>query len=403
MNARMLGTASVVLNVGMLVLAGVVFRTRPAPDFSPLPPNASDEPAASRPKEHRASAPPPPVKAITWSDIESPDYKVYMARLRAIGCPEVTIREVIVARVNRNCAQKRGAIRRGGEEFVYWRPDRGYESQPDYYPKLRLERAAMQERHALLVDLLGVDPNEELRRESGTYDYLEWQYDFLAGDKRDRARDLQESYLDLQRELYPTNRSSPAVRRQLRELFQKRLAELATFLTPQELEEYNLRSSHAAEAVRHLLDGFEPTATEFKEIFYLRQKRDAALALLDPGDPDAVAAYQQARAETDAEIKTLLGPERYARYRRAQDPAYKLLTHLAEARDLPPDTAERAYDIKELLESTSRRIATDSSLAPEDRNAALNKAHDEGQAALIKLMGEKNLRLYAARGGYWVR
>src|SRR5580765_6134617 len=37
---------------------------------------------------------------FTWSEIESPEYRTYIANLRRAGCPEKTIRDIIVADVN---------------------------------------------------------------------------------------------------------------------------------------------------------------------------------------------------------------------------------------------------------------------------------------------------------------
>lgn len=409
MKTRIIGFVSVLLNLALLAAAGIVFSKKSAPAV----PAVSVRPEENTPVRSHAAAVADPVlkrattassaRMLNWRDIESSDYKIYIARLRAIGCPETTLRDIIVADVNKLYAKKRATIRQGSDKFVYWKGEEQYELQKDYYPKLRQERAAEREKRALLRELLGFEPGEHARRESGTYDYLEWQYDFLTGDKRERAGDFQENYLDLQRELYPGNRSDPEVRRQLRALFQKRLAELATVLTPQELEEYNLRSSHGAEALRNVLDGFDPTASEFKQIFYIRQKRDADLALLDPDNQDAVTRFRQATAGTDAEIKTLLGDERFARYQRAQDPAYKQLVHLAEARDLTTDTPERVFEVKAATEDAVRKIRADPNLTPDERNMALAKIRADASNALTKLVGEKNLNLYRNRGGGWIQ
>ena len=37
---------------------------------------------------------------ITWRSIESPDYRRYIDNLRAIECPEETIRDIIIADIN---------------------------------------------------------------------------------------------------------------------------------------------------------------------------------------------------------------------------------------------------------------------------------------------------------------
>jgi hypothetical protein len=46
-------------------------------------------------------------KSFRWSQIESTDYNTYVANLRAIGCPEATIRDIITADVNSLYERKR--------------------------------------------------------------------------------------------------------------------------------------------------------------------------------------------------------------------------------------------------------------------------------------------------------
>jgi hypothetical protein len=47
------------------------------------------------------------VKPFHWSQIESADYRAYIASLRAIGCPEQTIRDIITADVDSQYATRR--------------------------------------------------------------------------------------------------------------------------------------------------------------------------------------------------------------------------------------------------------------------------------------------------------
>src|SRR5260370_37442449 len=44
---------------------------------------------------------------FTWDEIESADFPTYITKLRAIGCPEATIRDIIVADVNQLFARRR--------------------------------------------------------------------------------------------------------------------------------------------------------------------------------------------------------------------------------------------------------------------------------------------------------
>src|ERR1051326_5188840 len=43
---------------------------------------------------------------FSWREVESADYPTYIANLRDIGCPEQTIRDIIIADVNALYARK---------------------------------------------------------------------------------------------------------------------------------------------------------------------------------------------------------------------------------------------------------------------------------------------------------
>src|SRR5258706_6363078 len=61
---------------------------------------------------------------FTWREAESADYPEYVANLRDIGCPEQTIRDIIIADVNALYARKR-ATELVTTDHQSWR------SQPD--------------------------------------------------------------------------------------------------------------------------------------------------------------------------------------------------------------------------------------------------------------------------------
>src|SRR5258708_18824466 len=58
---------------------------------------------------------------FNWTQVESSDYRTYMANLRAIGCPESTIRDIIGADVTKMYMNRIAGLRpmpRG--PFKYW-------------------------------------------------------------------------------------------------------------------------------------------------------------------------------------------------------------------------------------------------------------------------------------------
>jgi hypothetical protein len=58
-----------------------------------------------------------------WSDIESTNYLEYITRLRAIGCPEPVIRDLITADINQLYSSRVRATW-SPPQFEYWRKTR---------------------------------------------------------------------------------------------------------------------------------------------------------------------------------------------------------------------------------------------------------------------------------------
>lgn len=53
------------------------------------------------------------VERLDWRSVESEDYRHYIANLRAIGCPEETIADIIRADVNKLFQSRRKALLNG--------------------------------------------------------------------------------------------------------------------------------------------------------------------------------------------------------------------------------------------------------------------------------------------------
>src|SRR4051794_6580629 len=55
-----------------------------------------------------------------WSQLESADYREYIAKLRSVGCPEATIKDIIITDIMRLYAARRGQFYHNGREFRFW-------------------------------------------------------------------------------------------------------------------------------------------------------------------------------------------------------------------------------------------------------------------------------------------
>ena len=58
---------------------------------------------------------------LSWNAIESTNYRVYIANLRAIDCPTETIRDIILTDVAKLYARRRTALRAQAQPYQFWK------------------------------------------------------------------------------------------------------------------------------------------------------------------------------------------------------------------------------------------------------------------------------------------
>ena len=150
--------------VNILLLAVVVngLRRRPAPPAQAAAGSVPSAPiAAAAPAPTVATAvesvPVPPGRTnFHWSQVESTDYLVYVRNLRAIGCPEETLRDIIVADINKLYAPRYAALAGSYPELAWWgRFNRNRPVRPELAAQIKALNA---DKKALVERLLGPGP-----------------------------------------------------------------------------------------------------------------------------------------------------------------------------------------------------------------------------------------------------
>ncbi len=116
-----------VISIGLnLVLAGVLALryAHPAPPVPAVPPaRANTRPAAvvSTPEVSPTAPPAVAAKPLRWSQLESSaDYRAYVANLRAAGCPEDTLADIVRGDVERAFYGMRRQLHLTGQEPGPW-------------------------------------------------------------------------------------------------------------------------------------------------------------------------------------------------------------------------------------------------------------------------------------------
>lgn len=347
----------------------------------------------------------------SWEDIGKDDLKQLVASLRAVGCPEETVRDIILAEVNRIYqAKNRAAYPEIYGDRPYWQVEkRDVESQKRSRERSKQMQQLQNEKSELLVELLGVDPEKLMREEDGISDaYSSWaerKLAFLPEAKRAEALKFIEEFEEKRQDFHARNRGlyDDIYRAEQKQLEAEELAGLSKILSPQELREYELRNSQTASQLRYDLQGLSLTRDQYEAIYDVRKKYGDSI--YNYGDIEGQAARDQVEANKkamQAELMAALGPEAGRKYERSQDYAYKQLAGLAKRYNLPETTADTVYDGKSAAEASVKAINENANLSSQEKEVARQKIRDETESLVKSQLGEDNFKRYQRTGGYWI-
>jgi hypothetical protein len=344
-------------------------------------------------------------RPLSWAAIESTNYVVFIHNLRNFGCPEETIRDIIITDIAKLYAKKRAALRTQYPPAPFWHTGDGWTSGSTN-PQLHVGlRQLEEEQRALVKELLGVELEVELAKFNDTDELEDQRYQFLAPERRQALHSLISRFDQLEQELYDRTKGLMLEedQTQLQQLQKMREAEIAQLLTPDEYREYELRNSPTADALREQLSGFNATEEEFRKVFDLQKAYEAQMAKMPLGADEEVRSHvtEQAEDALNEELRKLLGPERYAEYQRAQDADYKTLLQFADRVQIPRDVANQVYDLKARVETQRDTVEGDLSLTEQQRAVALAALAETARTEVGKLMGD-NATKYFPVGGHWI-
>ena len=189
-------------------------------------------------------------------------------------------------------------------------------------------------------------------------------------------------------------------RAELGRLSRQKQAELAAFLSPVEQQQYELWMSDTANAVRHATYGMDISKEEFLAIYNAHKTFDEQWAARDPGLMDDAAAQrlQAAHQQMESDLERQLGTERFAEYKRGEDPEFHQLAKTATRFNLSKDTAKRVYDVKRTLEEVRQSLEQNPRLTSDQKSAAMHAIHEESQRTVRQLLGEKAFNYYQRTG-----
>jgi len=397
-----------------LALAGLIayrfYNTPSSPAAVTPPPPQSPRTVVKTVHETNEVVQPGSIVRQDWLSVEHEDYRKYIANLRAIGCPEETIRDIIILDINK-IFMDQWRKSNPSKQFKYWetRVDNSEGRNSEERERTRAQLEFNLQKKQLVRDLLGVDLTEELAKYhmSNSRADLENMWTFISSEKREIVRQIQSRYTDavaaLRAQADPDGRLSPELIQQLRDLRVRTETELAQSMTPTEFEQYQLRMSPTATNVRLALSAFDPTEDEYKRIFPIRKEYDDKYSDLDRTDPDQAKQRAEGVQIMDDKIQAVLSPERFADYRRNRDNDYRDAFQFVKLWELPKDTINTLYEAKKAVDDRVREIRADTSLNDTTRRAQLAQAQAQAQQTLKGALGDRAFQGYLRGRGSWLR
>jgi hypothetical protein len=341
-----------------------------------------------------------------WSQLESADYREYIANLRAVGCPEVTIRDIILTDVMRLYAQRRGQFYHNGRTFNYWETnDKRKLKQPQIEERDRQLAAIDRELPAVLRELLGINYEREINKYFVDADQDDERLGFLSDDKRDQVLSLREQFEGKREQILNKAQNgtlSPDDIDQLREIDQSQDEALSQILAPQEKEQYELSTSPSADRLRQQLIGFNPTQQEFRALFDKQKAIDDAYEFQDTNDASVLASKAAEEAGMWEGFKGNLAGDRAVQFERSQDPEYQKLTLLSQRYDLPADTSETLLEMRQAVEEEKLKLLSNKDIPAERVEAALQAMQAETEKAARETLGEKAFEQYSQTAA-WIK
>jgi hypothetical protein len=325
-------------------------------------------------------------RAKYWSRLASDDLATLITNLRAAGFSPLMIRAIIGAQIEARFRDRMNALVGTVADAPYWKPEPTSSlNNPKFFEELN---QIYRDRSRMLRQLLG---DELLASAGGDATAAQRrQFGDIPKAKIDLVQRVVDDYADMLSQVRAATQgiTLPEDREKMALLEREKHNDLAAILTPQELESYEMRNSNVTSRLRQALTIMDATEDEFRAIF--RAQQGVADLLYPTGGvigADMSRLRQEAQAKVNQDIKAALGEQRFADYQRSTDYEYQQLVRIAQRENIPTETVNRTYGIRDTVVQESGRIYDDKVMTPDEKRAALLAVGQKAKAQVLSLLG----------------
>ena len=330
-----------------------------------------------------------------WSSLQNPDLRTYRAQLEAAGFSPRLARALAAAELHRQFMARWTAVARKTDDYPFWE-----QLVRDPATSAELQRI-FREEYETSRELLGPNPDGDAPA------LLHAQFPSLSEDKIARILSISQAYAGQRIDVFGSlagGSMTTAMRDKLLALDHDQHAQLAQVLTPEELENYELRTSQLAGELRVKFSAFDGTDDEFRTVFRLQSNfADRLAPQYVPPTPEERDAREAAQKELSEQIHAALGDERFAQYQRSQDFNYQQTYRLVGRLDLPHSAADDVWAVQQDIQQRFPALRANRTLTPEARAQQLAAMADEAKTRITSILGERGFEAYKQYGGNWMQ
>jgi hypothetical protein len=337
-----------------------------------------------------------------WAQLESEDFRTYVANLRAVRCPEWIIRDLVFHDLER-LYQTREAAQPSPDMF--WKPGRVREAARQETEK-RSHQMELEKR-AVMRDLLGVWWSKEAWEfwyDQGWADIAETLVGFLTNEQVLEAVsiyfDLDEASSSLRDECELCCVADERARQET--AYRHTVNSFAEIMSPTEFEEMALRiclmEKDLGEDISRAEFRFR-NGTEARDFVKLVNRFKPFFSKEFLGNEDEDETRQ---AQLQSELRKFFGEDRFAAFERSQNTGYQQIWQFGQEQHLPSETILKAWQVREAAEQEYGHLYERSDLSPIDRAAAWAEVRQQTQTALVALLGATAGAEYLKKHSDWL-
>ncbi len=325
------------------------------------------------------------------------------AQLESAGFPPEIVRAAIRAQLHHDHNLRQAAVLTQARLTPFWQTGSMSLGTNSNDPETaNAMNALSKELRARLLDLLG--PEAELGESMVAS--LQQQWGPMPKEKIAMLHRIQTDYSELHRELQgrgSSSSSSAETQEKLRLLHAEQRADIATLLTPEELFEYDLRTSRTARRLQYQLRGFNPSEEEYRAIFQVQYAIDQAEGrYADPLEAVSMTLQDQERDTLIKRLSGTISAERLADFEFATTPANNSVIRLTQRLGLPLDAARKIMSVQAETQTTVAQIRRDETLPSDERNARIAALARSTTDRLTQTLGAEGYQAYTESAGNWL-